>query len=472
MTTPLTPDLCFIGGASSVEPAIGQAVASGLSVAVVEPGETDGTRAARLGALAFNAAGCRADALARSAELGTADVAAEIDFRKLARLLRNRAAAAETATAGRFAALGVRMIRAEARFKNPRTLVAGEVELRARRFVIATGTLPAPPAIEGLDPADCLTEETAFALQRRPGHLLALGGRPATLELAQAFRRLGSEVTVIAAEPLLADHDPEMAAVVLRSLAAEGVTILERTTVTEVQRKGRSGMRVQLVAEGGMTAVEGTHILAADRRTPNLKGLDLDRAGIGPGDDGIQVSPQWRTANRRVYAIGDVTGDRALASVVGHQAALLVGGLAGGRDEPADASLIPRLVLTDPQLARVGVAEAEAARSHPGARLLRWPYAENDRALAEGRTAGHVKLVVGREGRILGAAVAGANAAEAIGFWTLALSRKLAVGDIAGLALPACTFSEIGKRAAISYFQSERRASIGRKLAGLLRVFG
>jgi pyruvate/2-oxoglutarate dehydrogenase complex dihydrolipoamide dehydrogenase (E3) component len=184
------------------------------------------------------------------------------------------------------------------------------------------------------------------------------------------------------------------------------------------------------------------------------------------------VSPTLRTSNNRIYAIGDVTGDPHSAHVVEHQAMLVVRGLISGRDETFDGALVPKLVLTDPQLAHIGLTEAEALRGHRGARILRWPYAENDRAKAQARTEGHVKLTVDKDGRILGVTIAGAEAAELIGSWVLALSKEMSVADVAGLPLPTSTFGEIGKRVAISYFPTQRRASIRRKLADLFGVSG
>jgi pyruvate/2-oxoglutarate dehydrogenase complex dihydrolipoamide dehydrogenase (E3) component len=456
MTRPLTPDICFIGGGASVAPAIAAARASGLSVALVESGKSGAARASPM----------------QRQALAAASRAPEIEFQELSRQLADLAATPPNGSAARFAALGVNRIAAEPRFRDRRTLVAGDVELRARRFVIATGTLPVLGSFDGLDADHCLDEDRVFALTRRPGHLVVAGSGPSAIELAQAWRRLGSEVTVLAAARPLAGHDPEMAAVVLRRLAANGVAILENATVSEVEPRGKSGVRVQAMVDGTLSTIDATHLVVAERRVPDIAGLDLDKARVARGEDGIAVSPTLRTSNNRIYAIGDVTGDPHSAHVVEHQAMLVVRGLISGRDETFDGALVPKLVLTDPQLAHIGLTEAEALRGHRGARILRWPYAENDRAKAQARTEGHVKLTVDKDGRILGVTIAGAEAAELIGSWVLALSKEMSVADVAGLPLPTSTFGEIGKRVAISYFPTQRRASIRRKLADLFGVSG
>jgi pyruvate/2-oxoglutarate dehydrogenase complex dihydrolipoamide dehydrogenase (E3) component len=463
----LRSDICFIGGGSSLAPAIVSARSSGYSVALVQPEGSDGTRARLVRSMALRAAG--GDAVA----CGRRPVPAS-DIAEIATRIREASTAFPDCTSERLAALGVRVIPGEARFKDRRTLaLADGTLLRARHFVIATGTLPARPAIEGLDAVDHLTEDSASELSVLPGHLIVVGSTPAAHELAQAWRRLGSEVTLVATGPLLAGHDPEMAAVVTRALIADGVKIVEQAALRDVQRLGDNGIRLQVLSKAGsIDAIDGTYLLISGGRLPHIAGLQLDKAGVKYDASGITVSATLRTSNPRIHAIGDVTGEPHLAHHLEHQAEIALAAIRSGRDTGQNPGLVPRLVLTDPELAEVGLGADQAARLHGKIRILRWPYAENDRAAAEARTAGHVKLVVDKQGKLLGAAIAGAGASELIGLWTLALAKGMAVGDVAGLALPVSTFGEIGKRAAISYFPIEPRRSFGKKLAGLLRVFG
>jgi pyruvate/2-oxoglutarate dehydrogenase complex dihydrolipoamide dehydrogenase (E3) component len=455
----LRPDICFIGGGSSLAPVIVSAAASGYSVALVQPEGSDGTRARLVRSMALRAA-------ARDAVAGG-------DVAEIAKRLREVSTAFPDSAPERFAALGVRVIPGDAHFKDRRTLVLADGSLlRARRFVIATGSLPGATAIEGLDGVDHLTEETVSDLALPPRHLIVVGSGPGAHELAQGRRRLGSAVTLVATGQPLSGHDPEMAAVVTRALIADGVQIVEQAVVQGVQRH-EAGIRLEVLSPAGsIDAIDGTHLLLAGPRLPHIAGLQLDKARVRHDATGIGVSAALRTSNPRIYAVGDVTGERHLAHHAEHQAAIVLAAIRSGRDMDQNPSLLPRLVLTDPELAEVGLSADQATSRHRDVRILRWPYAENARAAAEGRTAGHVKLVTDKEGKLLGAAVAGAAASELIGLWTLALAKGTTVAEIAGVAMPVCTFGEIGKRAAISYFPVEPRRTLAKKLAGLLRVFG
>jgi pyruvate/2-oxoglutarate dehydrogenase complex dihydrolipoamide dehydrogenase (E3) component len=463
----LRPDICFIGGGSSLAPTIVSAAASGYSVALVQPEGSDGTRARLVRSMALRAAA--RDAVAGGPRHSPAGDIAEIEKR-----IGEISAAFPDSTPERFAALGVRVIPGVAHFKDRRTLVLADGSLmRARHFIIATGSVPGPVTIEGLNSVDHLTADTAFELAVLPGHLIVVGSGPAAHELAQGWRRLGSAVTLVATGEPLAGHDPEMAAVVTRALIADGVKIVEQAVVQGVQRH-EAGIRLEVLSPAGsIDLIDGTHLLLAGPRVPHIAGLRLDKARVRHDAAGIGVSAALRTSNPRIYAVGDVTGEPHLAQHVEHQAAIVLAAIRSGRDTDQKPALLPRLVLTDPELAEVGLSPEQAASRHRDVRILRWPYAENARAAAEGRTAGHVKLVSDKQGKLLGAAVAGALASELIGLWTLALTKGMNVADLAGIAMPVCTFGEIGKRAAISYFPVEpRRRTLARKLAGLLRVFG
>ena len=215
-------------------------------------------------------------------------------------------AIAPTDSAERFSGLGVRVIKGHAKFKDHRTVIVGDdYEIRARRFVIATGSAPACPPIPGLDEGPYLTNETVFDLAERPDSLIIIGAGPIGLEMAQAFRRLGSAVTVLEAAMPLAKDDPECAAIVLDQLDREGIVIRSGVSVTRVKHaNGR--VSVTLAGAGSEETVEGHALLVATGREPTTDGLDLDAAGIKYGRAGIQVNKRLKTSNRRVYAIGDV----------------------------------------------------------------------------------------------------------------------------------------------------------------------
>ncbi len=471
----LKPDICVIGAGSGGLSVAAAAAAFGVPVVLVEKAEMGGD-CLNFGCVpskALIAAGKRAHAMRGAETFGIGAVEPDVDFKRVNRHVHDVIAAiAPNDSVERFTALGVQVVRAEGRFVNRRTLVAGDVEIRARRFVVATGSRPLVPPIPGLDGVPYLTNETIFGLTRRPGHLVVIGGGPIGIELAQAHRRLGSKVTVIEGQSVLGREDAEAAGFVRRALVQDGVELLEGTKVVSVELRGKTGVRVHTEGPRGASSVEGTHLLVAVGRTPNVDGLDLRRALVAFDARGIKVGPKLRTTNRRIYAVGDVNGGPQFTHVAGYQAGLVLRPLLFRLPARFDAALIPRVTYCDPELAQVGMTEAEAQKKHRRVNVLRWPLAENDRAQAERRTEGLIKLVLGRRGRILGVSIVAPNAGEMIGLYALALSRGLGLRDLAGWVPPYPTMGEIGKRAAITYFAGATRKPLVRGLIRFLRRFG
>lgn len=473
MTRILTPDVCVIGAGPGGLSVAAAAAAFGVGVVLVEKGRMGGDclNYGCVPSKALIAAARHARAMREGTPFGIGATEPEIDFEAVRRHVQETIAAiAPNDSAERFTGLGVEVIKAQGRFADKNTLIAGDAEIRARRFVIATGSSPAIPPIPGLDRAGYLTNETIFTLARRPDHLVIIGGGPMGLELAQAFHRLGSRVTVIEAGAALGREDPELAAVVLKQLRDEGIDIREHTRITHIGRLGGHGVRVSFTT--GHRALEGTHLLVAAGRTPNLEGLELGKAGIVHGEWGLKVNARLRTSNRRVYAIGDATGAVQLTSAANYHAGLAVRSILLRLPVRVRHDIVPRVTFTDPEIAHVGLTEAEAAEKHRRLRVLRWPYAENDRAHAERRTHGHIKVIATGRGRILGATIVGAQAGEMVNLWALAISKGMSLRDIASYVAPYPTFSEIGKRAAISYFIPATRGTLVRKVIGILRRFG
>jgi pyruvate/2-oxoglutarate dehydrogenase complex dihydrolipoamide dehydrogenase (E3) component len=338
--------------------------------------------------------------------------------------------------------------------------------------VIATGSRPAVPPIPGLEQVPYLTNENAFELRERPKHLIVLGGGPVGLELAQAFRRLGSEVTVLDAGQPLGKEDPECAAIVFDAFAREGITIRSGVTIERVRRLRQ---RVEIVLAGaGATGetIQGTDLLLATGRRPNIGGLDLPAARVKHEPGGIVVNNRFRTSNRNVYAIGDVTGLPAFTHSASHQASLLIRHLLFRLPVKMNVDEIPRVTFTDPEFAHVGLTETQARERLGAIRVLRWPYHENDRAQAEREIRGHIKVVTNTKGLILGATIVGAAAGEQITAWTLAINQGLNIRAFAELVVPYPTYTEIGKRAAITFFTPRLTTTWVRRILNLLRRFG
>ena len=348
----------------------------------------------------------------------------------------------------RFKGLGVRVITEYGRFISPTEVQAGDTVITARRFVIATGSSPFVPPIPGLDTVPYDTNETIFQNRTKPKHLLIVGGGPIGMEMAQAHRRLGCEVTVIEGLKALGRDDPEMAAIVLENLRADGIGIAEGAMAKEV--RGTKGA-IEIEARDGRV-FKGSHLLMAVGRKPNTDRLDLDAAGIEHDRSGVRVGANLRSTNRRVYVVGDVAGGLQFTHVAGYHAGVVIKSMLFGLPSKAKTAHIPRATYTDHELAQVGLTEAQAREIH-GSRLevIRFDFAGNDRLIAEGRAKGLVKLMVVR-GRPVGASIAGPSAGELIGFWAMALANNLKMGQIAATVLPYPTVNEVNKRAAGAYF--------------------
>ena len=348
----------------------------------------------------------------------------------------------------RFEGLGVRVIRAFGRFVSPHEVEAGNYRIKARRIVIATGSSPMVPPIPGLGEVPYMTNETLWTLTDRPDHLIILGGGPIGLEMAQAHVRLGSKVTVVEAANALGRDDPEMAAMVLQRLREEGVEILERTSVTNVAPTAEG----VLVALSDGQSLTGSHLLIAAGRVPNTGKLNLAAAGIDVDGRNIRVNAQLKTTNQRVYAIGDVTGLMPFTHTAGYHAGVIIRSALFGLPAKAKHSHIPYATYTQPELAQVGLTEAQARGTH-GDKLevARFDIHHNDRAIAEGRAEGLIKVMVVK-GRPVGVSIVGDQAGELISLWSMAIANNMTMAQISAMVAPYPTYAEINKRAAGAYF--------------------
>jgi pyruvate/2-oxoglutarate dehydrogenase complex dihydrolipoamide dehydrogenase (E3) component len=477
----IRPDICVIGIGAGGPQVAARVAAYGVEVVLVDPargqlGPASGNavRAGRLPLTALIAAARRAYGVAQAPAFGVRVPSIEVDFgRVLERVKDVIGARAPNYARERLAGLGVRVIEGVPRFKEPSTLaVAADLEIAARRFVIATGSSSAIPPIAGLEGVPYLTAESAFDLTSCPAHLIVIGADSVGLEFAQAFRRLGAEVTVLDALQPLAQEDPECAAVVLDQFVREGIRICCGVVARVAAERSQSEVRVVLTHVGGEETIIGSHLLVTSGRRANVAGLGLDAAGIKYDGHGIAIDRRLRTTNRRVYAIGEVTGGGQCAHAADHAAGLVVRNALFRLPVRYDPEAMPRVTFTDPELAQVGLTEAAARRRGHGIRVLRWPYWENDRAHAEREARGHIKIVVGKRGRIFGVTIVGAGAGELITVWTLAIDRRVDLDAVAGIVVPYATLGEIGKWAAGTYFMLGATNSLARRIIASLRRFG
>ena len=461
-------DLCVIGaGAGGLSTAAGAAML-GRKVVLFEAGEMGGDclNTGCVPSKAILTAAHAAHQVREARRLGVNASEPEIDFSQVMTHVRAAIKTIEpNDSQARFEGLGVRVIREFARFTGPDTVESDSVSVKAKRIVIAAGSRAAIPAIPGLSEAPYLTNETIWRLDRLPDHLMILGGGPIGSELGQAFARLGANVTVVEAGRMLSRFEPEHAALVKRALEASGAEVIEGEAVKRVETTPAGPA---LILEGG-ERIEGSHLLVAAGRTPNVEHLDLEAAGVEADKRGIVCDDKLRTANKRVYAVGDIAGKGALTHLAGWHGSVVIRNLYFGLPTKQSASAIPAAVYTDPPAAQVGLTEAEAKERHgEDVKTAQFSFDENDRAIAEGLTEGAAKLVIGKGAKLLGVHVAGERADDIVQIATLLVQKGEKVRALTEMVSPYPTRSEALKRAASSYYEPVVFGQFAKAWAGFL----
>lgn len=469
MTIRLSVDLCIIGAGSGGLSLAAGAARLGKSVVLCEKGEMGGD-CLNYGCVPSKALIAAASAAAAARGAGKYGVDAgepEIDFAAAIDHVHSVIAAiAPNDSQERFEKLGVTVLREAASFTGPRQIRAGDHLVDAKYFVIATGSSPLVPPIEGLVGIAYFTNETIFENRTRPEHLIVIGGGPIGVELAQAHRRLGARVTIVEADTILNREDPEAVAVVRGALVGEGISIRENAAVKSL-RASSGGIEAGLDRE----TISGSHLLLAVGRRANVDGLDLEKAGVTATPKGVDVDARLRTANRRIYAVGDAAGGPQFTHLASDHASAVIRNVLFKTPTRRRDALSPRVTYCDPEIASIGLTEHEAKKTDSRARAVTWPFAENDRAQTERRTDGFVKIIVGRGGRILGATIVGKNAGDLIGPLALALANNLKIGAFTRLMSPYPTRGEALKRAAGAWYTPVLFSSRTRALVRLLSIF-
>jgi pyruvate/2-oxoglutarate dehydrogenase complex dihydrolipoamide dehydrogenase (E3) component len=349
----------------------------------------------------------------------------------------------------RFRSLGVEVLLEGGKFIDPRTFEAGGRKITARRFVLATGSRPVLPPIPGLDRVPCLTNETVFSLGEDVPSLVVVGAGPIGCELAQAFARLGTRVAVIAREPrVLMREDADAAAVVQASLEHDGIAFELGATPVEVSgTTGRITTRFER-ADGSTDTIESTHLLVAAGRAINTEGLGLAEAGVEVIKGRITNDERLRTTNHDIFVAGDAAGRQQFTHVAEHHAGVVLRNALFHLPAKVESRVVPWCTFTEPEIARVGLSEAEASAQGLAFESYRFDFADLDRARAEGETDGFARILTDRKGRLLGATLVGAHAGEAIAEYALAMAKKMKASDISGVIHVYPTFAQINRRVA------------------------
>ncbi len=470
----LTPDIAVVGGGSGGLSIAAGAAMLGLKVVLFEKGEMGGDclNTGCVPSKALITVARRAQAMRDVERFGLSPAEPTVDWSMVRAHVRN---AIETIapidSQERFEGLGVTVVREHARFLNPRTLVSESVQVSPRRIVLATGSTAAIPPVDGLFDTPYLTNETIFDLDERPEHLVIIGGGPIGIELGQAFRRLGSAVTVIDVGHMLARADRDQAEQVQDVLRDEGVKLYDHASITRVSG-AKGAVKLELnTSDGASVVVNGSHLLVAAGRKPVLDGLDLDKGEVEHSARGVTVRDNLRSAsNPRVWAVGDVAGFGQFTHLAGLQASMFVRSALFKASAKMSTQAVPAVTYTQPELAQIGLSPVEAKQKHgDGVSVSEFPFSENDRAIAEGETVGGVKLVIGPNAKILGASVLGEGAGDIIQVIGLAMANGLKARALTSLVSPYPTRAEVAKRAASKHYQPLVFGAMARTLVGLLQ---
>ncbi|HVA91796.1 MAG TPA: FAD-dependent oxidoreductase [Chloroflexota bacterium] len=450
-------DLVVIGGGSAGLVAAGLAAALGARVALLDR-ERLGGECLWTGCVPSKSLIAGARAARQTRDLGMFGLSGHLDPVDLGAVMERVQGVIATISRGEDAETmrkrGIDVRFGEVTFRSPHELTVDGQPLRGRAFLLCTGSSAAVPSIEGLAGSAYLTNETVFDLRELPTHLIVAGGGPVGVEMTQAFRRLGSAVTVLVGERgLLPREDDEVRRAVADLFEHEGITV-QRSRLAGVARDG-GGVHVRHTGPSGEGDLRGDRLLLALGRRPNVAGLGLEQAGVRYElKQGITIDPYLRTSAPHILACGDVTGPYQFTHAAGFQAAVAVrNALFPWLKTKAHLEPMPWTTFIDPEVARVGQTEAEARRSHGKVLVLRAEFAHTDRALAEGQTAGFVKLIVTPwRGTILGGHIVGPRAGELIQEVTLAMRRGLSVRALADTIHVYPTLAMALQQAALGFY--------------------
>lgn len=460
-----THDVIVIGGGAAGLTAAGGCALFGLDVALIEARKMGGEclNDGCVPSKALIAAAKRAAEAREKTRFGITLSDPQVDWNGVRQHVHDAIAAiAPHDSEERFEEMGCEVFRDWAHVIGPQSVEVGWRTLRAPRIVIATGSKPALPPIEGLDGIPYLTNENLFELDKLPDHLVICGGGIIGMEMGQAFRRLGSMVTIVEPGQSMSRDDPESVAVVRNALESEGVRF-QPGKADRVEGLGEA-IRVQV----GEKAIEGSHLLIATGRRANCTGFGLEEIGVKMGDNGIEVDARRRTSVKGIYAIGDCRDGPRLTHVSGYEGSNVALEITLGVPTQVDWSALPWCTYTDPEVAQIGMSEQEARKKYGGkVNVVTETFHDNERALAEGADKGHLKLVL-KGKKVLGASIVGKHAGELLLPLAQSITGKSSTFALGSAIVAYPTRSEITKAAAFSAWESTVFGSVPKKWAQLL----
>lgn len=453
--TELSPDFCIIGAGSGGLSFAAGAVQMGASVVLVE--------SRKMGGDCLNYGCVPSKALIAAAKFGHGASVAKlfgwniaehsVDFAKVHKHIQEVIKSiAPNDSVERFEKLGVKVVLDHAQFIDKNTAETKKYLIKAKRFVIATGSTPFVPAIDGLSNAPYLTNENIFELKNLPKHLVVIGGGPIGIEIAQAFLRLGSKVTVLEAFSALPKDDPEITKILKDILISEGMNLSENAKILAIKKIKNEVEISYSTAQGANKSIMASHLFVATGRRPNVQNLNLDAAHVKFSPRGIEVDANLKTSNPRIYAIGDCISGFQFTHVAGYHAGLVIRNSIFGLRAKVETRAIPWVTYTDPELAHVGFTELQLKEKKVPHKVLLLSFKENDRAQAERRTEGKIKVLACPKGYVLGVTILGLHAGELIYPWVIAIQNKMKLSAITSSIAPYPTLNEVSKRTAGNFY--------------------
>lgn len=467
-------DICIIGAGSGGLSLAAGAAQLGAKVVLIEEGKMGGEclNNGCVPSKSLLASAKVAKIIRNSLAFGINAQAPEINYAKVRDYVHSvMTKIAPHDSAERFTGLGVNVISGKAQFVDPETIKVNDQLIKARRFVIATGSAPSIPSIQGLSNVAFLTNETIFDLQEKPTRLIVIGGGPIGCELAQAFLLLGTAVTLLEAQIILPKDDADSADIVRQQLIKDGLDLYENVKINNIT-KSDGNATVIFDSNGTPRTIDGSHILIATGRKPHLSELNLEVANVTYNARGIQVNNHLQTTNKKIYAIGDIAGDFHFTHVANYQAGIVLRNILFRCPSKVKYGALPWVTFTDPELAQVGLTEAAAKQAGKKVRIIEAEFSENDRAQTEHQTIGKIKVVLSRFGKILGVTIVGSHAGELILPWGIAIQNNLSMKSMASVIVAYPTLSEISKAAAVNYYKPKLFSGFMRFVVKILAKFG
>jgi len=465
-------DLVVIGGGAGGLVVASVAAQLGLDVVVINKEEAMGGDCLHYGCVPSKVllkSASVAHTMRHADRWGLPTVRADVDMQAINQAVKRAIATIQPHDSReRFESLGCEVITGEASFVSPSEItVAGETAsaktITAKRIVVATGSYAWIPPVEGLDQVDYLTNEDMFSLPYLPQRLTILGGGPVGVEMAQAYSRLGSEVSIIElAARLLPSGDEELSDILARTLQAEGVRL---ELAAEVERVSQlDGVKKIELKAGG--SIEADALLVAVGRRPCMESLNLSSANVDFDTRGIQVDRKMRTSNKRIYACGDVTGEMPLTHVAELQAGIIIANMMFKLPKKISYEVVPAVVYTEPEVAQVGLS-AEQCEAHKHGEVHRFEVTELDRAVTDNAGSGVAKILTVK-GKVVGAHIIAPHAGELIHELALAVQQKMHISKITSLVHAYPSYSQLNKRVAGQYYKDRLFSGFSKSIVKLL----